>query len=372
MIFDAPETPRRRLGPAWLVLPAVTALAFVGYTGCHGRPAPGPQAASARGDAGLGTVAPVATADPVADPAGDPAATVPGPADRPEPAATGHPDAPALLPVVSPLALAHPADPGTDLLAAGKRALAHGDPQGALKAYREAVYDGGGYDAHLGVGRAARALGKDDLAFQAFDAASSDDPGAAEPLVLAARLCLGRGELARGLDYIDRAVTRDPKRADAFNVEGRLEMARQQYDRALIAFDRATTLDPHYVWAFNNAGYVHLLIGEYDQAVKALETATSLTPVRAYMWNNLGLAYEKSGAPMKARQAFDEALAMRPGYVDATLNRSRVTRQLAIAAPPDAARPLLTVPSAVLPPPATGEEVNPKPVATAGSPSPVR
>ncbi len=369
MIFDAPERPRRRLGPAWLALPAITVLAFVGYAGCHDRPAPEPGAqAAALGDGGIGAVPPAPVA--AADPAGQPDA-VPSPTDRPEPAATGHPGAPDPLPQVSPLALAHGADPGEDHLAAGKQALAKGDAQAALDDYREAVYDGGGYDAHLGVGRAARALGKDDLAFQAFDAASSDDPGAAEPLVLAARLCLGRGELARGLDYIDRAVTRDPKRADAFNVEGRLEMARQQYDRALIAFDRATTLDPHYVWAFNNAGYVHLLIGEYDQAVKALETATSLTPVRAYMWNNLGLAYEKAGAPMKAREAFDQALAMRPGYVDATLNRRRVARQLALAAPPDAARPLVTLPSAIVPTPNPGKEVPPKPVATTGSPSSV-
>lgn len=251
-----------------------------------------------------------APAQLVAAPSGG--AASPAPEKAPEPASG---------PV---LARPHAADPDVDHLAAGEAALEKGDGEAALEAFRLAAFDTHGYDAFMGVSRAALETGDRELALEALEAAAGADPEQAEPLLKAARLCLGAKEIARGLRFVDRAIVREPERADAFNVRGRLEMARQQYDRALIAFDRAIDLDPAYVWAYNNMGYVELLVGRYEDAVESLEVATTLRPVTAYMFNNLGLAYEKTGRIVDAWHAFNEALSMKPAYVNAQINLDRV------------------------------------------------
>lgn len=237
------------------------------------------------------------------------------------------------LPVVEPnrMVFDHPHDPDVDHLAKGEAALSRGDAEASLEQFQKAAFDLGTYEAFLGVGRAARASAKRDLAILAFQAAADLDREEAAPLIQAARLSLAKDDIVVGLGFIDKAIAREPLRAESHNVRGRLWMAKEQYHKAVIALDRAIDVDPAYVWAYNNLGYVHLLTGEYEEAIDVLEIATALTPVKAYMWNNLGLAYEKSGRVVDAHRAFNEALSMRPGYVNAQINLTRVNSRVAMA-----------------------------------------
>ena len=263
------------------------------------------------------------------------------PAAAPEPLALDIPgaDETGELIVEDPLRLVHADDPSIDQLEEGQAALDRGDHAAAIEAFRKAAFDLDSYEAFYGLARSARLAGDSDLAIEALAKAAVIDESTAEPLIMAARLSLGAGDVQTGLAFIDRAIGREPERADAHNVRGRLWMARQQYHRAVLSFERAVELQPEFVWAWNNKGYVHLLTGRYDEAVDALETAVGLSPVTAYMQNNLGLAYEKSGRTQDALKAFGEALSLRPGYVNAVINQERISETMSALAEADTEEP---------------------------------
>jgi tetratricopeptide (TPR) repeat protein len=74
-------------------------------------------------------------------------------------------------------------------------------------------------------------------------------------------------------------------------------------------------------------GKVHFQMGEYKKAIDALEEATKAAPSSSTDWNWLGRAYGKQadtgskftafGNARKARDAFEKAVALDPGSLDA-------------------------------------------------------
>ena len=60
--------------------------------------------------------------------------------------------------------------------------------------------------------------------------------------------------------------------------------------------------------------------GDLKSAEDALRTAVNLDEDFAYGWSNLGVVLEKQGRFSAARQAFEQALSIDPGVVEARRN----------------------------------------------------
>jgi tetratricopeptide (TPR) repeat protein len=108
-----------------------------------------------------------------------------------------------------------------------------------------------------------------------------------------------------------------------------LELAEENYqatnyDAALRVIEKG---EPKLPGQWLLIGKVHFQMGEYKKAIDALEQATKSAPNSATDWNWLGRAYGKQadtgskftafGNARRARDAFEKAVALDPGSLDA-------------------------------------------------------
>lgn len=98
-----------------------------------------------------------------------------------------------------------------------------------------------------------------------------------------------------------------------FVTQGRLDDAIEQFQAAIRV--RPTSE------GYNNLGLVYESKGIVDSAVEMFQFAVFLDPANAEAYNNLGKAYLLYQNRIDdAIPLFNKAIALRPGYIDATLN----------------------------------------------------
>ncbi len=105
---------------------------------------------------------------------------------------------------------------------------------------------------------------------------------------------------------------------------GRAYMKLSMWNEAITSLERALTIQPTSSYAHNNLGYSALQIGRSELALEHLEAILDLSPQEPYMMNNLGIAYEKAGRNADAYAAYLRALELKPGYVNAVVNKDRL------------------------------------------------
>lgn len=157
-------------------------------------------------------------------------------------------------------------------------------------------------------------------------------PLKAKPLIAAARLLLGHGQVKEARPLVEKAVDLAPWWSTAWNTLGRVELIEGNLTQAGEAFVAATNKNPKNIYAHNNLGLVRIKEGRFEDAVASLLIATADKKARSYMHNNLGSALEKVGELEKARKAYREALA--EGSSLAGKNFARVDRQISTPAIP--------------------------------------
>jgi tetratricopeptide (TPR) repeat protein len=225
------------------------------------------------------------------------------------------------------LGLPHDHTKPVDHLARARALEDEGDLRGALLESRRAVHDDPESSAaHESAARHARASGDRALAKTAYVALADLVPTDPLPLLRLARIFLAEGDVASARLSASEALERDPGLAEAHHLRGRAELSASHLPAAIADFKRATELDSRHGHAFNNLGYAYLLANEPLLAVPPLIRAAELLPAIAYVHNNLGIAYEKTGRPSDARSAYAAALSIRPTYVKAIVNKSRVNK----------------------------------------------
>jgi len=74
-------------------------------------------------------------------------------------------------------------------------------------------------------------------------------------------------------------------------------------------------------------GEIYIQLGKYASADIALSTALYHSPNVADWWTRLGYAREKAGDPRYALEAYNKALALNPGQVEAQRGKARVEGQ---------------------------------------------
>ena len=108
--------------------------------------------------------------------------------------------------------------------------------------------------------------------------------------------------------------------AQAFNTVGALWAQEKRFDCAIAAFDAALRLDPSIWDARYNKGLASISSHNFDAAAQELQVAVKDRPGAFAAHNALGIAYRSLGKLSEATEEFKKALALNPGFVDASLN----------------------------------------------------
>ena len=123
------------------------------------------------------------------------------------------------------------------------------------------------------------------------------------------------GRHAEAMDCYARALRLDPDYAEAHSNRGNVLRALHRLDEALESYSRAIALKPDYAEAFNNRG-----VALVDKA-RALEVLT-----RDHETKNVSPAVKRTY--LEALINHDQAILLRPNYVNAIKNRGIVLRCL--------------------------------------------
>ncbi len=205
----------------------------------------------------------------------------------------------------------------------------------------------GSVEVLLTLGEVGRKIGENKIAEAALARAEALDPSRSIVAEEQARLHLSQSKLSKARKSAKRAIKLNRESSTAWNLLGRVEMGEYQFQRAELAFEHAVELDPTQAMLHNNMGLLYVKMKKADEAVEALETAVELFEDAAphFVFNNLGLAHEMAGHSNEARDAFEEALLIKPFYARTKLNLQRVEKKL-IAEEATAARTAALVPPA--------------------------
>lgn len=155
-------------------------------------------------------------------------------------------------------------------------------------------------------------FGRDERAFQEYEAAFRFDPGN----VQAARHMAFIAARKKHFDVAERwfieAVRLAPEDADTqFNLGYVLEQMGKPRD-ALVAFGAATRLKPTLDRAWYGLGLAHAALGEHALAVAPLDEAVRLQPMNAIAWIHLGMACHLAGEAGRVKQIVERLVDFDP------------------------------------------------------------
>jgi serine/threonine protein kinase/Tfp pilus assembly protein PilF len=182
-------------------------------------------------------------------------------------------------------------------------------------------------DAHTWLGSALLSLGQPDEALGAFRQAVALEPGQARPWAMLARgYWIGKGQLAEGVEALERAVAINPQFGYAYLQLAFLFTELGEFGKAESAAQKAVDLQERYisgeeglmiVGAHTRLGYVRYREGRYEEAVKEyqsellfLTAADHALKVRSLieLHQKLGAAYLRLGQRQDAERHLSLAI----------------------------------------------------------------
>jgi tetratricopeptide (TPR) repeat protein len=170
-----------------------------------------------------------------------------------------------------------PSDPYVGLVG-GELALARGEPEEAVAAFRQSLEAGGATRAQWGIARSRLLSGPGEEAHAAVEATLGASPRHAGALVAKARMAWEAGERDEALVHARRAAgteevdgesihTNAMERAQAWTLIGRIEEQLGSRGRARTAYEAALAANPHQPAALLGAGRLLLHEGRYQDAI---------------------------------------------------------------------------------------------------------
>ena len=202
-------------------------------------------------------------------------------------------------------------------------------------------------------------LGIPDTAYTYANRALLMKPRFAEAHEMMARIWRDWGLPKLGIGAATRAVYFNRSSASAHNTLGTLLDALGQTAEARAAFMRAAALDSNAAWALNNLCFVELRMARLNEATSHCNAALAVDPEMTSARNNLALIFFASGdvvaaqraflstgnvadaaynrgiihmaqrSYVRAAEAFEEAIAARPGFTSAK-TRAHEARMLVL------------------------------------------
>jgi tetratricopeptide (TPR) repeat protein len=145
---------------------------------------------------------------------------------------------------------------------------------------------------------------------------------------------LHNGDYPGAIAKFNEVLQHDPQNFGAALNRGLAHEKLQQYDQALQDYDLALQIVPAFGMAYHYRGHVYAkrhdderAIAEYDQALRCVDAVqidvqgTLVTTDVAGVQYDRGNALSRLGRYQEAVESYDKALALSPGFADATRNR---------------------------------------------------
>ena len=149
-------------------------------------------------------------------------------------------------------------------------------------------------------------------AIQTYQAAM--EKGRTTDLILArlGKAYLRVGELAKGIEALEKASRIDPSDLDTLRNLGTAYLQLGRVEESEKAFRAITVQDDHYAAAYNGLGLLAVQRGDADAARRDFEKAIEVDPDQAEPLLNLGLLYQKTGNKQEAVRYYERFLEKAP------------------------------------------------------------
>jgi len=128
------------------------------------------------------------------------------------------------------------------------------------------------------------------------------------------------GNYAGAIKDDTRALVLDPKNPVAYSNRGNARMMQGDLHAALADYTQAIKLDPHHVRAFINRGNIKNLQKNYGAALEDYSAAIALDPKSAVAFYNRAGAKRSLGDYEGARADYSQAIALNPVDVEAYID----------------------------------------------------
>jgi tetratricopeptide (TPR) repeat protein len=187
------------------------------------------------------------------------------------------------------------------------------------------------YFAHTNLAAVMMALGREDEAYEHYQAALRIYPRYATALTGLASIEQRRGHLDAAAELGMRALAELPDSPVVLANLGAVRVHQGRLDEAAVFLARAVDLAPDYALAHSNLGAVYFRQGQVDRAAEHFERAAALNPNSVGAHSNLGLARLQQGRWADAAAAFEAALRIQPNNVE--IQRSLANARAHLTAP---------------------------------------
>ena len=148
--------------------------------------------------------------------------------------------------------------------------------------------------------------------------------GSTDQLNAQALTLLQQGQFQVGADLLSQSLAQNPQQPEVYYNFGFALQQLGLLDSAVQAYGQTIALSPTDADALMARGHVFVTLNRFDDAAKDFAKAVKLVPHNADAWNNYGNALlELASEPEKAILAYDKALALRPGLVQAWFNKGK-------------------------------------------------
>ncbi len=141
-------------------------------------------------------------------------------------------------------------------------------------------------------------------------------------------VCLERGEIDRGIRYLELSAEIEPGNADAHNLLGAAYLEGGRTEQALAELLQAIGHDPEHAGAYKNLGRLQAKLGNDREAEKYFLRAAKYEPGDEKIHLSLAEIYENTGNDEKAARSYSTALLLKPDNIPVRRNLARVFGKL--------------------------------------------
>jgi tetratricopeptide (TPR) repeat protein len=152
------------------------------------------------------------------------------------------------------------------------------------------------------------------------------DDATAEALYREARTRCQQGEIAAGIDLVQRAIALAPDHARAHGLLGMALSSAGRYQEALKSLDRAIALGS--TDAYGSRADALVALGRLAEAVESFDHALARDSGSVTDWCNRGATLIDLGRASEAAESFARALALAPDFAEAHYNHGNALAQL--------------------------------------------
>ena len=137
-----------------------------------------------------------------------------------------------------------------------------------------------------------------------------------------AYIAMDAGKYPEAADLFTQAISQKPEFTDAYYGRGFCYEQMGKFADAMKDYKKTIELDPNHAKAYNNLGVVYFkLYNDNENAEKNFKKSMELSKTNSLVYYNLGSIYYNQKRYDEAIRFFNEAIKLRPAYVEALNTR---------------------------------------------------